>query len=69
MMKFIKALECPNCGELVQDDGSTIDFTAPDGVVNLNLFSLSDFHCGNCGAYIYTGDIDDCIMYEEPDNK
>lgn len=65
MNKFIMAVECPVCGEVVKADGLTVDFTADDRVVCLNLFSQQDFHCEACGTDIYTNDMEDCIDYEE----
>lgn len=64
MSEFIMAINCPECGELAKQDGKTVDFTAPNGVVCLDLFSQQAFHCENCGVSIYTGDIDDCIEWE-----
>ena len=69
MFKFIKAIECPNCTELVKDDGLTVDFTTTEHVVCLNLFSQISFHCESCGADIYIGDIEDCLEYELPDEE
>ena len=68
MNKFIMAVECPVCGEIVKDDGITVDFTAEEGVVCLNLFSQNDFHCENCGTDIYTGDMEDHLWYEESED-
>lgn len=63
MTKFIKACECPNCGTLCKDDGITIDFTTEDGVVSLNLFVDTIWHCDECGIDFGTGDTD-CMIEE-----
>lgn len=68
MAKFIKAVECPVCGEIVKADGFTLDLTTEDNVICLNNFSCDYFHCESCGTDIYTGDMGDCIEYEEPDD-
>lgn len=38
-------------------------------IVCLNNFSQEVFHCKNCGAKIYTGDMDDCVEYEDGDDE
>ena len=68
MNKFIMAVECPVCGELAKADGMTVDFSAPEGVVCLNLFSQETFECDRCGTTIYTGDMEDAIDYEESED-
>lgn len=68
MNKFIMAVECPVCGELVQSDGMTVDFTAPEGVVCLNLFSQESFECPRCGTVSYTGDMEESLYYDEPED-
>ena len=68
MNKFIMAVECPVCGELAKADGMTVDFTSPEGVVCLNLFSQETFECDRCGTTIYTGDMEDAIDYEEAED-
>jgi hypothetical protein len=68
MNKFIMAVECPVCGSLVKADGVTADFTAPEGVVCLNLFSQETFECDRCGTTIYTGDMEDALYYDEPED-
>ena len=69
MNKFIMAVDCPVCGRTVKADGLTVDFTADEGVVNLCLFSQQDFHCEVCGTDIYTGDMEDHLWYEEPEDE
>ena len=61
MAKFIKACECPNCGELCKDEGITVDFTTGEGVVSLNNFNQTSWHCDSCGIDFGTGDIKDMI--------
>ena len=68
MNKFIMAVECPVCGALAKSDGMTVDFTAPEGVVCLNLFSQEEFECDECGTIIYTGDMEDHLYYDEPED-
>ena len=68
MNKFIMAVECPVCGALAKTDGMTVDFTAPEGVVCLNLFSQEEFECNKCGTVIYTGDMEDYLFYDEPED-
>ena len=69
MNKFIMAVECPVCGELAKADGMTVDFTSPEGVVCLNLFSQETFECDKCGTVIYTGDMEDHLFYDEPEDE
>ena len=69
MNKFIMAVECPVCGEVVKADGLTVDFTADDRVVCLNLFSQQDFNCEACGTYIYTGDMEEQLWWEEAEDE
>ena len=69
MNKFIMAVECPVCGELAKSDGMTVDFTAPDGVVCLYLFSQEEFECVACGTVIYTGDMEDHLFYDDPEGE
>lgn len=69
MNKFIMAVCCPVCGELVKSDGWTVDFTTSENVVCLDLFSQQDFHCEMCGTDIYTGDMEDSLWYEEPEEE
>lgn len=64
MAKFIKAVECPVCGEIVKDNGISLDMTTGENVICLNNFSCDSFHCDNCGTDIYVGDIEDVIEYE-----
>ena len=64
MEKFIKAVECPVCGEIVKDNGISLDMTTGENIIILNNFSLDSFHCNNCGTDIYVGDIEDVIEYE-----
>lgn len=64
MAKFIKAVECPVCGEIVKDNGISLDMTTGENVICLNNFSFDSFHCNNCGTDIYVGDIEDVIEYE-----
>lgn len=42
MAKFVKACECPNCGNLCKEDGITVDFTTDEMVVSLNSFSCCE---------------------------
>jgi hypothetical protein len=46
----------------------TVDFTAPEGVVCLNLFSQETFECNRCCTVIYTGDMEDALYYEEAED-
>lgn len=69
MAKFIKAVECPVCGEIVKDNGLSLDLTTEENVICLNSFSCESFHCKSCGTDIYVGDIDDCIEYETPEEE
>lgn len=69
MNKFIMAVECPVCGELAKADGMTVDFTSPEGVVCLNLFSQETFECDKCGTVIYTDDMEDHLFYDEPEEE
>lgn len=68
MAKFIKAVECPVCGETVKDDGFCLDMSTEENVFCLNVFSCDSFHCDNCGTDIYVGDIDDIIECETADD-
>jgi len=61
MGNFIKACECPNCGELCKEDGITVDSTTEDMVVSLSCFSQTSWHCDSCGMDFGTGDIEDMI--------
>lgn len=43
-----------------------VDFTVPDGVVNLDMFGCQCFECERCGTKVYTsGDISDMVEIEE----
>lgn len=57
MIKYRKAVVCPCCDGYVTQEGYTSDFTS------------EVFHCKNCGATIYTGDMSDCIEYEDGDDE
>ena len=46
--KFIKACECPNCGNICLDDGYTFDFQTNDNVIALNCFSNTEWYCEEC---------------------
>ena len=61
MAKFIKACECPNCGELCKDDGITVDFTTEEMVVSLNNFSCCEWHCEKCGTDFGTCEVENFI--------
>ncbi|MBQ2396248.1 MAG: hypothetical protein II304_04285 [Bacteroidales bacterium] len=69
MAKFIKAVECPVCGEIVKDDGFTLDLTTEENVICLNNFSCDSFHCENCNTDIYIGEIDDYLEYETNEDE
>lgn len=69
MIKYRKAVVCPCCDRYVVQEGYTADFTTDEMIVCLNNFSQEVFHCENCGATIYTGDMDDCIEYEDGDDE
>ena len=69
MIKYRKAVVCPCCDEYVTQEGYTEDFTADEMIVCLNDFSQEIFRCDKCGAIIYTGDMEDCIEYEDGDNE
>lgn len=64
MFKFIMAVTCPECGEVVKDSGITVDFTTDEPVVNLELFSQQEFYCENCNTSIYTGDTEMFMDWE-----
>ena len=68
MFKFIMAVECPVCGELVRDTGFTVDFTTNAPVVNLELFSQQSFFCEECKTNIYTGDMEMVMDFETVDD-
>lgn len=63
--KFKMAVTCPVCGEIIVDDGWTVDFASPDGIVLLDLFECQEFECERCGTVVYTGDVDQMYEYEE----
>lgn len=69
MIKYRKAVVCPCCGDYVVQEGYTADFTTNEMIVCLDDFSQEVFHCKNCGATIYTGDMDDCVEYEDGYNE
>ena len=69
MIKYRKAVVCPCCGDYVVQEGYTADFTTNEMIVCLSNFSQEVFHCKNCGAKIYTGDMEDCIEYEDGDDE
>lgn len=61
MAKFIKACECPNCGNLCKEDGITVDFTTDEMVVSLNNFSCCEWHCEKCGTTFGTCEVEDIV--------
>lgn len=63
MAKFIKAVECPNCGDLAKGDCVTRDLISPNGVICVNHFSCTSWICKNCGANIHTGNIDEFVKW------
>lgn len=65
MSKFILAVHCPVCDNVIKDSGYTLDFTTDDNVVTLDNFACTHFHCDNCGTDVYVGDIDCLYAYDE----
>ena len=63
--KFRMAVMCPVCGETIMDEGWSIDYTNPDGVVVLDMFADQEFECKRCGTVVYTGDVEQMCEYEE----
>ena len=66
--RYKMAVECPTCGEVVLGE-DIIDYTNPAGVVVLDLFACTKFHCEKCGTDIYTGDADSFYEYKEPEEE
>lgn len=72
MVKFIKACRCPVCDNLIKEDGITLDLTTNDTgipVIDLSLFSCTEFFCEVCGTTVYTGDSSCFYEYEEGENE
>lgn len=61
MAKFIKACECPNCGNICLDDGYTFDFQTDDNVIALNCFSNTEWYCEECNSHFGTCNLDDIL--------
>lgn len=61
MVKMIKACECPKCGLLCKDDVITVDLTASAGVISLNNFSNTNWHCDSCNIDFGTCEVEDII--------
>lgn len=64
MATFKPAVTCPLCGKTIVGN-RVMDFTNPDGIVLLNLFELTSFHCERCGTSVYTGDVEEFYEVEE----
>ena len=57
-------VECPRCGDMMSEN---VGIFTDDNVVDLSLFTCTRFECEECGAFVYTGDLDAMMEYDEED--